>query len=87
MPKVKSVPTVTDTLFAERKIPNRIVGISLVPTTQTSGSALANGLISLGGVERTRFTGALSWFPHVPNVASSDYFNLAMVCCCLLSPR
>lgn len=79
VPKVASLPTLVDSMFAQGKIPKRIVGVSFLPTVQTNGSALANGVISIGGVDPSRFVGPLSYFPHVNNVTSSAYFNIAMV--------
>lgn len=52
-----TIPTVTDSAFAQGLIPAKQVGISFAPSAELSA---ANGLLTFGGIDESRFIGPLT---------------------------
>jgi cathepsin E len=59
---VTTVPTVTDNLFSQGTIAERLVAISFEPATSAS---VTNGELSFGGTDSTKFTGDITFTPKV----------------------
>jgi cathepsin E len=57
---VANVPTVTDNLFTQGSIAERLVSISFEPTTTEE---ITNGELTFGGTDSTRFTGDITFTP------------------------
>ena len=55
---VSQVPTITDTLYAQHKISENLVGVSYNPTTSSSNT---NGELTFGGTDSARYTGAITY--------------------------
>jgi len=53
-----TVPTVTDSLLEQRRISNESIGIFYQPTTENN---LANGELTFGGVDETKYVLILLW--------------------------
>ncbi|KAJ7069510.1 acid protease [Mycena amicta] len=70
---VSSVPTVTDNLFSQGTIPVESIGISYVPTTTTDA---ANGELTFGGVDDTKFTGDITFVPITKTAPASQYWGI-----------
>ncbi|KAF7364901.1 Acid protease [Mycena venus] len=66
-----SVPTVTDNLFKQGTIPTESIGISFVPTT--SATDAANGELTFGGTDSSKFTGEISFVPITTTSPASNY--------------
>ncbi|KAJ7143506.1 acid protease [Mycena crocata] len=69
-----SVPTVTDNLFTQGTIPIESIGISYVPTT--SASSAANGELTFGGTDSSKFTGEISYVPITQMSPASNYWGI-----------
>ncbi|GAB5589713.1 hypothetical protein Unana1_04613 [Umbelopsis nana] len=67
---VASVPTVLDNLFSEGAIPSNEFSLSFEPTV--SGSEM-NGVITFGGTDSSKFTGALSYVPIVQTSPADNF--------------
>jgi len=59
---VATVPTVTDNLFSQGTIAERLVAISFEPTTSEE---VTNGELTFGGTDSTKFTGDITFTPKV----------------------
>ncbi|KAJ6584084.1 acid protease [Mycena vulgaris] len=66
-----SVPTVTDNLFKQGTIPLESIGISYVPTASATNAA--NGELTFGGTDSTKFTGEISYVPITQTSPASNY--------------
>ncbi|THG92509.1 hypothetical protein EW026_g8411 [Hermanssonia centrifuga] len=64
----QEIPTVTDNAFTSGLISSKMVGIYFQPTTSTSD---ANGELTFGGVDDTKYVGDL-------NYVSADHINLSL---------
>jgi hypothetical protein len=53
-----TIPTVTDNLYSEGTISEIVVGVSFEPTTSESD---ANGELTFGGTDATKYTGAIAY--------------------------
>ncbi|KAJ7673530.1 acid protease [Mycena rosella] len=69
-----SVPTVTDNLFKQGTIPVESIGISYVPTTSTTDAA--NGELTFGGTDASKFTGDISYVPITQTSPASNYWGI-----------
>ncbi|KAJ7078663.1 acid protease [Mycena epipterygia] len=69
-----TVPTVTDNLFKQGTIPVESIGISYVPTT--SATAAANGELTFGGTDSSKFTGDISFVPITQTSPASNYWGI-----------
>jgi hypothetical protein len=67
------VPTVTDNLFSNGTIPTESIGISYNPTT---GTDLANGELTFGGVDDTKITGDITFVPITSTSPASQYWGI-----------
>ncbi|KAH8104997.1 acid protease [Phellopilus nigrolimitatus] len=70
----KPVPTVTDNLFAQKTISTNSIGISYEPTT--SSSNVANGELTFGGTDSTKFTGSINYVDITSTSPASRYWGI-----------
>ncbi|KAF8317927.1 acid protease [Clavulina sp. PMI_390] len=70
------VPTFLDNLFSKGTISTEVLGVSFAPE---SGSDFddANGELTLGGTDSTKFTGTLNFFPKSTTSPYSFYWGIA----------
>jgi cathepsin E len=54
----KAIPTVTDNLFEQGKIGQKLIAVSFEPTTSL---LVRNGELTFGGVDATKFTGDITY--------------------------
>lgn len=59
---VANVPTVTDNLFSQGTIAEKLVGISFEPTTTEE---ITNGELDFGGTDSSKFTGSITFTPQI----------------------
>ncbi|KAF9061456.1 acid protease [Rhodocollybia butyracea] len=67
------VPTVTDNLFNNGTIPAESIGISFEPTT---GTDLANGELTFGGVDESKITGDITFVPITSTSPASQFWGI-----------
>ncbi|KAJ3810531.1 family A1 protease [Lentinula aff. lateritia] len=65
---VSTVPTVTDNLFTQSTIAERVVAISFEPTTTDK---VTNGELFFGGTDSSKFTGAITY-----TTKTGDYWGI-----------
>ncbi|KAH9841357.1 acid protease [Rhodofomes roseus] len=68
-----TVPTVTDNLYAQGTIPTESIGISYVPTTTNNA---ANGELTFGNVDSTKYTGDITYTPITTTSPASNYWGI-----------
>ncbi|KAG1834412.1 aspartic peptidase domain-containing protein [Suillus variegatus] len=68
-----TIPTVTDNLYSQGIISEIVVGISFEPTTTESD---ANGELTFGGVDATKYTGTLAYTPLTTTEPASYYWGI-----------
>ncbi|TFK33029.1 family A1 protease [Crucibulum laeve] len=69
-----SVPTVTDNLFSQKIIETESIGISYEPTTSTTNAA--NGELTFGTTDPSKFTGEISYTPITSQSPASNYWGI-----------
>ncbi|KDR71424.1 hypothetical protein GALMADRAFT_143704 [Galerina marginata CBS 339.88] len=67
------IPTVTDNLFTTGTIPAHSIGISFEPTITGDDQ---NGEITWGGVDTSKFTGAITSIPVTKTSPSSEFWGI-----------
>jgi hypothetical protein len=67
------VSTITDSLYAQGTISSAVLGFSMQPTNTTSQ---ANGELTFGGVDPSRYTGSIAYAPITKTFPSSYYFGV-----------
>ncbi|CCM04929.1 uncharacterized protein FIBRA_07126 [Fibroporia radiculosa] len=67
------VPTVTDNLYAQGTISEEVLGISFEPTTATDS---ANGELTFGGTDSTKYTGEITYTPITTTSPASMYWGI-----------
>jgi hypothetical protein len=68
-----TIPTVTDNLYSEGTISEIVVGVSFEPTTSESD---ANGELTFGGTDATKYTGAIAYTPLTTTYPASYYWGI-----------
>ncbi|KAJ7051990.1 aspartic peptidase A1 [Mycena amicta] len=71
--RTTSIPTVTDNLFSQGTITSHLIGISFAPTTVL---AVTNGEINFGGIDSSRFTGAVTFTSITSTSPATDYWGI-----------
>lgn len=67
------IPTVTQNLYSQGKIPAEIVGVSFEPTNTESST---NGELTFGGVDSSKYTGSLSYTPLTTTTPAAYYWGI-----------
>jgi len=70
---VSTVPTVSGNLVSQGVIASNILGIAFAPTTSESS---ANGEITWGGTDSSKFTGSISYTSLTSTSPASDYWGI-----------
>ncbi|KAJ7451644.1 acid protease [Mycena latifolia] len=69
----EEIPTVTDNLLKQKLINDESIGIYYEPTTSANA---ANGSLSFGGPDSSKYTGKLNYFPITPKSPASAYWGI-----------
>lgn len=67
------VPTVTDNLYAQGTISSNLLGIFYEPS---SNADVANGELTFGGTDSTKYTGTLNTVPLTTTSPASNYWGI-----------
>ncbi|KAG2125525.1 acid protease [Suillus cothurnatus] len=67
------VPTVTDNLYAQGTISSNLLGIAYEPS---SNAEVANGELTFGGTDSTKYTGTLNTVPLTTTSPASQYWGI-----------
>ncbi|OSC99238.1 family A1 protease [Trametes coccinea BRFM310] len=67
------IPTVTDNAFSQGLIPEHLIGISFEPTTSLNN---ANGELTFGGTDSSKFTGRLEFVPITSTSPASEFVGI-----------
>jgi len=68
-----TVPTVTDNLFSQGTIPAHQVAVSFEPTTSDS---VANGELTFGGTDSSKFTGDISFISITDTSPANEFWGI-----------
>lgn len=69
-----TVPTVSDNLFSEGAISTEVIGISYNPT---SSDSIANGELTFGGTDASKYTGAITYTPLTTSSSADEYWGIS----------
>lgn len=72
-----SVPTFLDNLKSQGSITTEALGVYFKPIT-TSATSSTNGELTLGGVDTTKYTGTLTYFPKLTSGTASAYWGISI---------
>nr|POF25772.1 polyporopepsin [Quercus suber] len=72
-----TVPTFMDNLYSQRSISTEVLGVSFRPESGSDTSD-TNGELTLGGVDSSRYTGALTYFPTLKSGSAAPYWGLSI---------
>lgn len=72
-----TVPTFTDNLLSQGLISTEVLGVSFQPITG-SATADTNGELTLGGVDTTKYTGTLTYYPKLASGTASPYWGISI---------
>ncbi|KAI8578331.1 hypothetical protein K450DRAFT_281762 [Umbelopsis ramanniana AG] len=72
-PYAKTIPSVLENLFSQKLIPSNVFALSFRPST---GEEEMNGEITLGGIDSSKFTGAISYVPLSKTLPSTLYWGV-----------
>lgn len=67
------VPTVADNLYSQKKISTEVLGVSYNPTTSYT---TANGELTFGGVDSSKFTGSITYASITAKSPAKYYWGL-----------
>ncbi|KAH9808895.1 aspartic peptidase A1 [Melampsora americana] len=69
----KQIPTIIDTLYHAKKIARPILGVFFAPSHNNTAQ---NGRLTFGGVQRSLFTGKMTWIPKTLTKPASSYYGV-----------
>ncbi|KAL5501258.1 hypothetical protein ACEPAH_9645 [Sanghuangporus vaninii] len=70
---ISSIPTVTDNLFSQGTISEKVVGVFFAPTTELS---VTNGELSFGTIDDTKTTSDVVFTPITSTSPASEFFGI-----------
>ncbi|VDC06909.1 unnamed protein product [Peniophora sp. CBMAI 1063] len=73
---VDTVPTFTDSLFQEGVISTDSVAVSFQPLTSDSDSPDANGELTFGGTDSSKFTGEITYTPLTTTAPANQFWGI-----------
>ncbi|KAG1795694.1 aspartic peptidase domain-containing protein [Suillus plorans] len=68
-----TIPTVTDNLYSQGTISQKVVGISFEPTISKT---VTNGELTFGGTDATKYAGSIAYTPITTTYPSSNYWGI-----------
>ena len=74
---LSTVPTFLDNLFSQGTISTEVLGVSFVPESG-SDSDDANGELTLGGTDSSKYSGSITYFPKLTSGQASSYWGISI---------
>lgn len=74
---VSSVPTFLDNLYSQGSISSEVLGVSFRPESGSDTND-ANGELTLGGTDSSRYTGSISYFPQLQSGSAAPYWGISI---------
>ncbi|KAI1026557.1 hypothetical protein LB503_013348 [Fusarium chuoi] len=74
---VDTVPTFLDNLYSQGSISSEVLGVSFKPESGSDDSD-ANGELTLGGVDSSKYTGSLTYFPTLTSGQAAAYWGISV---------
>lgn len=71
------MPTFMDNLYSQGSISTEVLGVYFAPESG-SDTDDANGELTLGGVDTTKYTGTLTYFPRLTSGTASEYWGITV---------
>ncbi|KAM0469610.1 hypothetical protein ACHAPX_010388 [Trichoderma viride] len=71
------VPTFTNNLFSQGSISSEVLGVSFKPESG-SDTDDANGELTLGGTDSSKFTGSITYFPTLTSGNAARYWGISI---------
>ncbi|KAM3454967.1 hypothetical protein NHJ6243_008698 [Beauveria neobassiana] len=72
-----TVPTFLDNLYKQGSIPSEVLGVYFKPETGSDTND-NNGELTLGGVDGTKYTGALNYVPTLKSGSAAAYWGVSI---------
>jgi hypothetical protein len=72
-----TVPTFMDNLYSQGSISSEVLGVYFKPESG-SDSDDANGELTLGGADSSKYTGALTYFPTLKSGSAAAYWGISI---------
>lgn len=72
-----SVPTFMDNLYNQGSISTEVLGVSFRPESGSDNND-ANGELTLGGTDSSRYSGSISYFPKLTSGSASPYWGISV---------
>ncbi|CAK7238280.1 hypothetical protein SEUCBS140593_010506 [Sporothrix eucalyptigena] len=72
-----TVPTFMNNLYSQGSISTEVLGVSFSPESG-SDSDDANGVLTLGGTDSSRYTGSITYFPTLTSGTASSYWGISI---------
>lgn len=72
---VNTVPTFMDNLYKQGSIATEVLGVSFRPETGSDDDD-TNGELTLGGIDTSKYSGSLTYFPTVTTGTAAAYWGL-----------
>lgn len=74
---VSSVPTFMDNLYNQGSISTEVLGVSFRPESGSDTND-ANGELTLGGTDSTKYSGSISYFPQLQSGSAAPYWGISI---------
>lgn len=74
---VNTVPTFMDNLLSQGSISTEVLGVSFKPESGSDTSD-ANGELTLGGTDSSKYTGTLTYFSKLTSGTASEYWGISI---------
>lgn len=72
-----TVPTFMDNLYSQGSISSEVLGVYFKPESGSDQND-ANGELTLGGVDSSKYTGALTYFPTLKSGQAAAYWGISI---------
>ncbi|EXK81770.1 hypothetical protein FOQG_13842 [Fusarium oxysporum f. sp. raphani 54005] len=74
---VNTVPTFMDNLYSQGSISSEVLGVSFRPESGSDDSD-TNGELTLGGVDSSKYSGSITYFPTLTSGTASNYWGISV---------
>lgn len=71
------VPTFLDNLYSQGSIATEVIGVSFRPESGSDNDDV-NGELTLGGIDSSKYSGSITYFPTLKTGAASSYWGISV---------